>query len=469
MNLDIIRRLPLFAGLSEPDLQRLDEQAQVLEVGPNQAVIEEGTPGDALYVLLDGELQVSKRSGAHDVKLDVRRPGEVIGEMSLIDDTPRSASVRALRPSRLLMISKDMFNSVLKTSPTAAMAILHVFTARLRQNAAMLHEKEKMAGLGTLAAGLAHELNNPAAAVRRATAQLRELLTRWQQAMSALDRLELDEHQQEHVARLRAAMAEHAATLVTLDPLSRSDRESEVERWLDDHGVPEAWDLAPTLVAFGWSTADFEHLGGHFTPEQIAVLAQSLGLGSAAYALLDEIGQGASRISEIIKAVKSYSYLDRAPVQEVDVHEGLDSTLVILRHKIKPTYTIIRDYEPGLPRIEAYAGELNQVWTNILDNALDALGDRPEGAEIRLRTRRQDDGIVVDLCDNGPGVPPEIQSRVYEPFFTTKPPGIGTGLGLNIAYNIVNKHYGDIQLQSRPGKTCFTVRLPLRLPPNTGK
>jgi signal transduction histidine kinase len=468
MNLDILRRLPLFAGLSEPDLIRLDEQAQVLEVGPNHAVIEEGAPGDALYVLLDGELQVSKRSGAHDVKIDVRRPGEVIGEMSLIDDTPRSASVRTLRPSRLLMISKDMFESVLKTSPTAAMAILHVITARLRQNEAMLHEKEKMAGLGTLAAGLAHELNNPAAAVRRATAQLRDLLARWQQAMSALDRLELDGQQEEHVARLRAAMAEHATTLVTLDPLSRSDRESEVEHWLDEHGVPEAWDLAPTLVAFGWSAADFQHLGEHFTSEQIAVLAQSLGLGSAAYALLDEIGQGSSRISEIVKAVKSYSYLDRAPVQEVDVHEGLDNTLVILRHKIKPVHTIVRDYAPDLPRVEAYAGELNQVWTNILDNALDALADRPEGAEVRLRTRRQEDGILVELCDNGPGVPPEIQSRVFEPFFTTKPPGIGTGLGLNIAYNIINKHNGDIQLKSRPGQTCFSVRLPLRLPPAVG-
>jgi signal transduction histidine kinase len=461
MNLDILRRVPFFAGLAEPDLERLLAQAEVLELGPNTVVIEEGTPGDALYVLLDGELQVTKRAGPQDVKLDVRRPGDVIGEMSLLDNTPRSASVRTLRPSRLLCISKDMFDGVLATSPTAAMAILHIFTTRLRQNEAMLHEKEKMAGLGTLAAGLAHEINNPAAAVRRATAQLRDLLVRWQQAMSALDGLELDQHQREHVARLRTAMSEDAAALVTLDPLSRSDREAEVEQWLDSHGVPDAWNLAPILVGFGWGTGEFEHLDRHFASDQIAVLAQSLGLGSAVFALLDEIAKGSERISEIVKAVKSYSYLDRAPVQEVSVHDGLDNTLVILRHKLKPTVTVTRDYAPDLPRIEAYAGELNQVWTNILDNALDALGDQ---GEVRLRTRRDDDSILVEIADNGPGIPPEIQTRVFEAFFTTKPPGIGTGLGLNIAYNIVNKHHGDIQLKSRPGETRFIIRLPLKLP-----
>jgi signal transduction histidine kinase len=279
--------------------------------------------------------------------------------------------------------------------------------------------------------------------------------------MSALDGLELDQHQREHVARLRTAMSEDAAALVTLDPLSRSDREAEVEQWLDSHGVADAWNLAPILVGFGWGTGEFEHLDRHFASDQIAVLAQSLGLGSAVFALLDEIAKGSERISEIVKAVKSYSYLDRAPVQEVSVHDGLDNTLVILRHKLKPTVTVTRDYAPDLPRIEAYAGELNQVWTNILDNALDALGDQ---GEVRLRTRRDDDSILVEIADNGPGIPPEIQSRVFEAFFTTKPPGIGTGLGLNIAYNIVNKHHGDIQLKSRPGETRFIIRLPLKLP-----
>ena len=461
MRIDLIRHLSLFAGLSEADLERLYAQAREETVPAGKVIIKEGEPGDAVYVLLDGELQVTKFAGGHDVKVDVRRPGEVIGEMSLLDNAPRAATVRAITSSRLLVISKDMFDDVLYSSPNAAVAILHTVTARLRQNEALLHEKEKMAGLGTLAAGLAHELNNPAAAVRRAVSQLGDLLLQWQEAMSALDRMELDDHQQEDVAALRTAMTERAAAVVTLDTLTRADRESAVEKWLDEHSVENAWELAPTLVNYGWTPDDFDHLGEHFTPEQISVVAQALGLGSGVYSVLDEIGTGSDRISEIVKSVKSYSYLDRAPVQEVNVHEGLDNTLIILRHKLKQGVTVVRDYAPDLPRIEAYAGELNQVWTNIIDNAVDALGGK---GEITLRTYPSDDGVVVELADNGPGIPEEIQNRVFEPFFTTKAPGVGTGLGLNIAYNIVHKHYGEIRLTSRPGLTCFQVRLPLRLP-----
>jgi signal transduction histidine kinase len=461
VSIEFLRRLPLFAALPESDLQTLYTQARTLRVPGHHLLIEEGAPGDALYILISGELEVTKRSGAHDIKLDVRRPGEVIGEMSLLDNAPRSASVRTLTDSELLMISQEVFERVLKGSSSAALAILHTVTQRLRQNEALLHEKEKMAGLGTLAAGLAHELNNPAAAVRRATAQLRELLLKWQRAMSALDALDLDDHQSQHVADLRTSMARRAVEPVDLDPLARSDLEGQVEQWLEAHGVENAWDLAPTLVGFGWAPDDFEHLASHFSSAEITTLAESLGTGSAVYSLLDEVSKGAERISEIVKAVKSYSYLDRAPVQAVDVHEGLDNTLVILRHKLKNNIRITREYAPDLPRIEAYAGELNQVWTNILDNAVDALNGQ---GEIRLRTQLDGDHVLVDLIDNGPGIPPEIQSRVFEPFFTTKPPGVGTGLGLNIAYNIVHKHYGEIQLDSAPGRTAFRVRLPRVLP-----
>jgi signal transduction histidine kinase len=465
MSIEFLRRLPLFASLPEADLAELYRRSEPMAIKAGDLLIEEGAPGDALFVLLDGELQVTKRSGAQDVKVDVRVPGEVIGEMSLLDNSPRSASVRALTECHLLRVSKDAFERTLATSPAAALAALHTVVARLRQNDALLHEKEKMAGLGTLAAGLAHELNNPAAAVRRAAAQLRELLGKWQQAMSALDRLELNDHQREHVDGLRQEMARHAVTPTDLDPVARSDRESEVESWLEAHSVAEPWELAPTLVSFGWKVSDLEHPAEHFDAKALSVIAQALGIGSAVFALLAEVATGSERISEIVKAVKSYSYLDRAPVQEVDVREGLDNTIVILRHKMNKTaITVTRDYDPNLPHIEAFAGELNQVWTNILDNAVDALGQK---GNINLHTFREDDHVVVELADNGPGIPPEIQSRVFEPFFTTKPPGVGSGLGLNIAYNIVNKHYGEIRLKSKPGETCFQVRLPIKLPRTT--
>ena len=304
--------------------------------------------------------------------------------MSLLDNLPRSASVRGRTECHLLKVSKEAFERTLSTSPAAALATLQTVVARLRQNEALLHEKEKMAGLGTLAAGLAHELNNPAAAVRRAAAQLRELLGKWQHAMSALDSLELDDHQHERVAELRKEMDRRAANPVDLDPLARSDRESELESWLEAHSVADAWELAPTLVSFGWQVADLDQLAEHFDEQALSVIARSLGIGSAVFALLAEVATGSERISEIVKAVKSYSYLDRAPVQEVDVHEGLDNTLVILRHKLSKTgITVTRDYAPDLPRIEAFAGELNQVWTNILDNAVDALGQQ---GEITIRT-----------------------------------------------------------------------------------
>ncbi len=462
MSIEFLRRLPLFASLPEAALEVLYRQAEPIEIQPGDLLIEEGAPGDALFVLIDGQLQVSKHSGGHDVKVDVRLPGAVIGEMSLIDNSPRSASVRGLTHSHLLRVSKDAFERTLSTSPAAALATLHTVVARLRQNEALLHEKEKMAGLGTLAAGLAHELNNPAAAVRRAAAQLRDLLGQWQQAMSALDGLDLDDHQREHVETLRQDMARRAANPMDLDPLMRSDRESEVESWLERHGVEKPWDLAPTLVSFGWQVADLDHLAQDFDQHALSVIAQSLGSGSAVFALLAEVSTGSERISEIVRAVKSYSYLDRAPVQEVDVREGLDNTIVILRHKLsKTSIKLTRDYAPDLPRIEAFAGELNQVWTNILDNAIDALGQQ---GEIKIHTFRDGDQVVVELADSGPGIPAEIQSRVFEPFFTTKPPGVGTGLGLNIAYNVINKHYGEIVLKSKPGETCFQVRLPIKLP-----
>ncbi|MDQ5851020.1 MAG: ATP-binding protein [Chloroflexota bacterium] len=456
---EFLRQLPLFAGLPEADLDWLYRMAEPVSFPAGQYVMEEGEPGDALYVVLDGEVQVTKRSGTHDVVLAVRGAGEVLGEMALLEQTPRTASVRVLRDSHLLRINQTAFQRMLSCSPAAPMAMLHTVMARLRSTELMVQQHQKMAALGTLAAGLAHELNNPAAAVRRGAAQLGDMLAEWERRAVELSGLALEPRQTERVSALREEVPKRAATPASLDPLARSDSESAVEMWLEDRGIDEAWELAPTLVAFGWDEQALDTLAQDFSEAQLPVVVRWLGTGFSVYALLHEVRTSAEGISEIVKAVKTYSYLDQAPIQEVDVHASLENTLVILRHKIKTGVSITRDYAPDLPHIEAYGSELNQVWTNIIDNAIDAMHGR---GQLGLRTYTQDGRIVVEISDDGPGIPPEIQPRIFEPFFTTKEPGVGTGLGLHISYKIIEKHHGDIQVTSRPGATCFQVTLPIQ-------
>lgn len=461
MSKEFLRRLPLFAGLNGEELDRLVQTAEPVSIAAGTVLMEEGSPGDSLYVALEGEFEITKRSGNQDVVIALRGPGEVLGEMSLLSQSPRSASVRAVKPARLLKISQAAFERLITWHPSAALAMLKTVTERLHNTEAMLRQNEKMAALGTLSAGLAHELNNPSAAAQRSAAQLGKILTQWLHLAAERDALALDSKQRELVNALREEIVKRAASSANLDPLARSDRESQVQSWLEEVGVEQAWELAPALVSFGWDISALKESAKNFQPVQWPVIAGWLGVGCSVYALLSEVKTSAERISEIVQAVKSYSYLDQAPIQQVDVHAGLENTLVILRHKLKGGVDVTRNYATDLPRIEAYASELNQAWTNIIDNAVDAMKGK---GELGLRTLRKNDSVVVEISDSGPGIPPEIQSRIFEPFFTTKPPGIGTGLGLHITYNIiVHKHRGEIKVSSKPGATCFQVTLPIRL------
>jgi signal transduction histidine kinase len=462
--LDELRRVPLFAGLAEEDLEQLYRMAETVSLDAGELVFEEGSPGDALYVVLDGELEVSKRQGGQDVVLAVRGVGDFIGEMSLLEQAPRSASVRTLRETRLLMISQAAFDTLLSCSPSAYLTMLRTVTSRLRSTESMLVQSEKMAALGTLAAGLAHELNNPSAAIVRSTAQLRDALSDRERSATELGALTdprqinmLDALQEETVRRTAARTAAPTPS----DPLSLSDQEGELQEWLEDHGVEQAWEFSPVLVSFGWDRDELEQLAEHFSRARLPVVVRWLAAGSSVYGLLEEVVKSAEELSEIVKAVKTYSYLDQAPIQDVDIRESLENTLVILRPKLKAGISITRDYADDVPRIEAYGSELNQVWTNIIDNAIDAMQGQ---GELVLRAYTKDGEVAVETIDNGPGILPEVQPRIFEPFFTTKAPGAGTGLGLHIAYNIVvHKHRGQIQVASRPGETCFRVVLPVRL------
>lgn len=324
-----------------------------------------------------------------------------------------------------------------------------------------LRQSEKLAMLGKLSAGMAHELNNPAAAAQRSADQLRSAIEQLDRAQRNLGATKLDATQAAALSQLVASIGDLASRAADLDPLSRSDLEGDIEQWLEERGVEEAWELAPTLVSIGWDPSKLAEIVAPFGADQLPVILASLKGGYAASTLVEEIREATGRISEIVKAMRSYTYLDQAPVQRIDVQEGLNSTLVILRSKLKDGITVRRDYDPALPQIEAFGTELNQVWTNIIDNAISAM----KGAgELVLRTYREDPWAVVEIKDTGPGIPEDIQSRIFDPFFTTKPPGEGTGLGLNISHNIVvQKHHGIIDVHSRPGETRFVVKLPLDL------
>jgi len=454
----LLRRAPLFAELSEDDLDGVTSSAEPVELTPGQVLATQGEPGDALFVIVSGELQIVKRSGTSDVPIAVVGPGEIVGEMSIFEAQPRNASVRAMTPTRVIRIERDQILAILNTRPSATLSMLRTMMGRLRETESMLRGQEKLAALGTLSAGLAHELNNPAAAVQRSASLLREGLDRLAETTSALGAVVDDREQAASVAALAAEVARHAGSTAPLDPLDASDRAWELETFLAERGVPDAGELAPALVNGGWDRDHLERIEAEFPGEALGRIVAWVAAGSVVNGLVDEVGTGARRISEIVKAVKEYTFMDQAPVQRVDVRTGLENTLVILRAKLKHGITIVRDYQEDLPEIEAYGSELNQVWTNILDNAIDAMDGK---GEIRIRAFQRDSDVVVQICDNGPGMPADVRDRIFEPFYTTKEPGHGTGLGLHISHSIVARHQGRINLRSRPGETCFEVCLPM--------
>lgn len=441
-----------------------DEQLEWLRLYGTERLYEEGEylftekePVDSFYVVLEGRVRISLTG--EDKTVGVHPRGEFTGGPAILTGKGSRHRAQAAVPSRILELPSASFQQVSGLSPEIGEIFISTLARRMRESQAWLRQQEKMAALGKLSAGLAHELNNPAAAGRAACALREETLKAQKEALAHDERF--TSAQRERLASLGDEMMNGPAQPAYLDALERSDLEDELADWLEDHGVEDGFELASTLVSAGLDTGRLDELAvgpKGLRDEALVGAVEWLGATLSLATLAEEVGASTGRISELVRAMKEYSHMDRTAAREVDVREGLESTLTILAHKLKKGVTVEKEYAEDLPRIRAHGGELNQVWTNIVDNAVDVMDG--EG-KLKVKTSGDKENVFVEIMDDGPGIPREARKRIFEPFFTTKGVGEGTGLGLDIVRRIVTGHDGEIRVDSEPGATNFKVRLPV--------
>lgn len=455
-----LKHVPLFTGLEDADLERLCQMISEVRLPAGSVLFTEGSQGDQAYIVKEGQVEIYKSANGRSVLLALIEPGEVIGEMSLLEAAPRSASGRARTDSTLLAIRYEQLDDLLNTSSSAARAILNTITARLRSNELVLRQSEKLAQLSTLTAGIAHELNNPSAAVRRSADLLKDEIARLQQAHRQLNQPHLSNDQIKILSSLGQMARERALRPTELDALVRSDLQYAIETRLEIAGVENPWELAPTLASIGLQPEHLDRLAAHFSGPQLSAAVTWISATYANFSLLEEICQGAGRINEIVLALKTYVYMDQSPVQNVAIQDSLERSLAPFVESLPSEVSLKREYTPDLPTVQASRSEIEQVWSHLVENAIDAVAGH---GSIIVRTYLDNYWLVVEVEDDGPGIPESIQERIFSPFFTTKPVGKGAGLGLNMSYNIIQKHGGEIKFFSRPKKTVFQVRLPVDL------
>ena len=456
---EALRKVDVLADLPDEQIEWIIANTESERFEAGDVMIREGDPADSMLFVLEGQGRFQRESLGPDGPVGMITAGHVTGMLPFSRMTHFMGTARAITPMWIARMRTDKFPEMLQKIPMLGTRLVAVMSDRIRETTRNEQQRDKLMSLGKLSAGLAHEINNPAAAATRAAAALREALQALSDANRRLDHRELTHDQRAFITQMednavRALEAPHEH-----DPVEAADREEELGAWLEEHGSKNAWMHAPLMAEASVTVERLEWLATQLEHAILNDVFDRIGATMTANKLAGEIQHSISRITDLVAAVKEYTYMDQAPEQEIDIHDGLESTLKIMEYKLRKNQVEVeRSYDRSLPRVCAFGRELNQVWTNLIDNAADAMND---GGRLRISTQRDGAGIVVvDIQDSGPGISPQIRQKIFDPFFTTKAVGEGTGLGLDTVLRIVRKHRGEISVESKPGETHFRVRLP---------
>ena len=452
---ELLHRIPAFDGLPDDQIAWFLSQSKELHLKQGDSYARQGEPADAMFVLLEGEFQWRGELAGESFVLEIHA-GEITGILPFSRMKQFTLSGRAMTEARILRFPAALFPQLVQKMPELATRLVGLMSDRIREATRFEQQRDRLAALGKLSAGLAHELNNPASAAKRAASQLRDILKRVRDASHELGRRDLTAAQKSEIEKLESSLIQLDGP--PPDALTISDLEEQIDSLLRSHGQRDLWQLASDLAHKNFKPAALEHLFAALDADTARAALVRISASLEIADLLHQIESSTSRISELVGAIKEYTFMDQSPVQNVDIVKTLETTLTILNHKLKRGVTVQRDYQKIPLLVNSFGSELNQIWTNIIDNAIDAMGGK---GELRVRTYREDDCVVVEIGDNGPGISPVVRPHIFEPFFTTKAVGQGTGLGLDTVQRIVRKHRGNIQVHSKPGDTRFQVRLPL--------
>ncbi|HEY4903696.1 MAG TPA: ATP-binding protein [Candidatus Sulfotelmatobacter sp.] len=448
-------RVPAFADLPDDQITWFLSQSREVNLSPGEIYARQGDPADEMSVVLEGQLEVRGEISGETIVIPIKA-GDVTGILPFSRMKQYTISGRAITASRLLRFPAARFPELVQKMPELTQRLVGLMSDRIREGTRIEQQRDRLAALGKLSAGLAHELNNPASAAKRAASRLRQTLKRIKDASHDLGRREITPAQRSELEKLETSLLQNEDP--PPDPLTISDLEEQLDTSLRKHGISDLWQLAADLARKNVKPEVLESLFSTLGDDTARAALVRIAASLEIWTMLAEIESSTSRISDLVLAIKEYTYMDQSPVQNVDIVKSLETTLTILNHKLKHGVDVKRDYQKIPLMVNSFGSELNQVWTNIIDNAIGAMGGK---GELRIRTYREDDCVVVEIGDNGPGIPPDVKPHIFEPFFTTKGVGEGTGLGLDTVQRIVKKHRGNIQVNSKPGDTRFQVWLPL--------